>query len=193
LEWIPMMAMRKERERRYPSPLALSADIGRYLSGLPLTAGPESGAYRLRKFVGRHRTALLAATAALLLLAGGTSAYVRGIRAEQAKTERALAETDKQKHVADQQRDAARESAAAARRRLIDIYLRRSFRRPPLVCKGVRSLRDAGRAGRCPYPFRDDAGCRSPLAGHGRGSRGPARCAVRRKGGSLEWERSRNR
>ena len=30
LEWIPLMAMRKEPSRRYAGPLQLSEDIGRY-------------------------------------------------------------------------------------------------------------------------------------------------------------------
>ena len=40
LEWIPLMAMRKERDRRYNSPLQLADDIRYYLQGRPLLAGP---------------------------------------------------------------------------------------------------------------------------------------------------------
>src|SRR5688572_22122937 len=58
LEWIPMMAMRKERERRYASPLALADDVRNYLAGRPLTAGPESKMYVAKKFIKRHRAAL---------------------------------------------------------------------------------------------------------------------------------------
>ncbi len=59
LEWIPLMAMRKERERRYASPLQLSEDLDNYLKGHRLLAGPGSTAYRLRKFVGATNRARL--------------------------------------------------------------------------------------------------------------------------------------
>ena len=74
LEWLPLRAMRKERERRYESAAAFAADVRRYLRGLPLHAAPESRAYLLRKFVGRHRVLVGAsaavATAVVLGLAG---------------------------------------------------------------------------------------------------------------------------
>ena len=55
LEWIPLMAMRKDRARRYASASQLADDIRNYLSGRPLAAGPESAAYRLHKFLSRNR------------------------------------------------------------------------------------------------------------------------------------------
>ncbi|MEY4534254.1 MAG: Serine/threonine-protein kinase PknB, partial [Planctomycetota bacterium] len=55
LEWIPLKAMRKERDQRYASPNDLAADIRNYLGGLPLVAAPESRAYKVRKFVRRNR------------------------------------------------------------------------------------------------------------------------------------------
>ncbi len=55
LECIPLQAMRKESARRYQSVSELADDIENYLKGAPLLAGPESVAYRTRKFVQRHR------------------------------------------------------------------------------------------------------------------------------------------
>ena len=49
LEWIPLMALRKDRTRRYASAEALGADVRRYLEGKPLEAAPESRSYLLRK------------------------------------------------------------------------------------------------------------------------------------------------
>jgi serine/threonine protein kinase len=66
LEWIPLMAMRKERERRYRTASELADDIDNYLNGNPLKAGPESARYILKKFVRRHR--YTSTVAALLLL-----------------------------------------------------------------------------------------------------------------------------
>jgi serine/threonine protein kinase/tetratricopeptide (TPR) repeat protein len=62
LEWIPLKAMRRERQERYQSATDLARDIRNYLDGKPLVAGPESSAYRLRKFVRRHRAAVLTGT-----------------------------------------------------------------------------------------------------------------------------------
>jgi serine/threonine protein kinase/tetratricopeptide (TPR) repeat protein len=63
LEWIPLKAIRKDRERRYRGADELSADIANYLDGRPLIAAPESVGYRVRKFVGRHRLRVTAASA----------------------------------------------------------------------------------------------------------------------------------
>jgi WD40 repeat protein/serine/threonine protein kinase len=74
LEWIPLMAMRKDRTRRYPGAGALAADIRRYLDSQPLEAAPESRTYRVRKFVGRHRVQVVAGCAVVLALAVGLGA-----------------------------------------------------------------------------------------------------------------------
>ena len=115
LEWIPLKAMRKERERRYASAAELAADCRRYLAGEPLLAGPESRLYRARKFARRHRGALVAAAAVVLLAVGGTVAYVRGIAAEQRKTEAALVEANAQRAAALASRAEADQDAAIAR------------------------------------------------------------------------------
>jgi serine/threonine protein kinase len=57
LEWIPLKAMRKEREHRYRTASELGDDIKNYLNGNPLTAGPESASYRFKKLVKRHKYA----------------------------------------------------------------------------------------------------------------------------------------
>jgi tetratricopeptide (TPR) repeat protein len=68
LEWIPLMAIRKDRERRYSSADALSKDIENYLKGRPLVAAPESRWYLMRKFARRHHRALVAACALAIAL-----------------------------------------------------------------------------------------------------------------------------
>jgi len=68
LEWIPLMALRKERTRRYSSAVEFAGDIKNYLHDMPLLAGPESKIYRLRKAVRRHRIPVLAGTAVALAL-----------------------------------------------------------------------------------------------------------------------------
>ncbi len=58
LEWIPLKALRKNRDERYDSPKHMADDVNRYLSGEPLEAGPVSRWYRTRKFVGRNKLAV---------------------------------------------------------------------------------------------------------------------------------------
>ena len=50
-----MKTLDKDRTRRYQSSTELAADVRRYLEHDPVTAGPPSATYRLRKFVRRHR------------------------------------------------------------------------------------------------------------------------------------------
>ena len=69
LQWIPLKAMRKDRSERYGSPSELASDIRNYLDGRALVAAPESAAYRLRKFVRRHRAAVAASVALVAVLA----------------------------------------------------------------------------------------------------------------------------
>ena len=71
LEWIPLKAIRKDRERRYGSAEELSQDIANYLEGKPLVAAPESLAYRARKYVRRNRGVVAGVGSVLLALVGG--------------------------------------------------------------------------------------------------------------------------
>jgi len=71
LEWIPLKAMRKDRQERYGSPAELARDVGNYLEGRPLVAAPESTAYRVRKYVRRNRGFVAATTAVLAALVVG--------------------------------------------------------------------------------------------------------------------------
>ena len=91
LEWIPLKAMRKERERRYESAAELARDIENYLRGDPLTAGPESVAYRMNKFVRRNRVVVAAVSAVLAVLIGGTivsTVFAIGQARERVRAER---------------------------------------------------------------------------------------------------------
>ena len=73
LDRIVLRALRKEPERRYDGAAALAADVGRHVGGLPVEARPESTAYRVGKFVRRHRAAVAAAAAVVLAVVGGAS------------------------------------------------------------------------------------------------------------------------
>ena len=60
LDWVVLRALEKDRNLRYPTASALAADLQRYLNQEPVEAGPPSATYRLRKFVRRHRTGVVA-------------------------------------------------------------------------------------------------------------------------------------
>jgi len=88
LEWIPLKAMRKERVRRYRSAAELADDIQNYLDGAPLSAGPESTLYQVRKFVARNSALVIgAATVLLVLVAGMVVSTYFAICAESARIE----------------------------------------------------------------------------------------------------------
>ena len=70
LDWITMKALEKDRARRYGTPSELAADIGRYLHNEPVVARPARTAYRLQKYVRRHRIGVAVAAGMVLLLAG---------------------------------------------------------------------------------------------------------------------------
>lgn len=68
LDTICLKALRKEPNERYGSVQELLDDITRYCSGLPVHARPATRSYRLKKFVGRHRTGAAASLVFLLFL-----------------------------------------------------------------------------------------------------------------------------
>lgn len=90
LDWIVMKALAKERQRRYESPLALAHDIERFLNHEPVSAGPPSATYRLKKFVRRNQLTVSAAAFILLALVVGFVVATVG-----------LVEANRQRRIAD--------------------------------------------------------------------------------------------
>jgi len=94
LDTIVLKAMKAAPEDRYDTAAAFQADLQRYLRGEPVLARPDGAAYRVRKFVARHRLAVAGAT--LAVAAVGASAVGYAIKAREA-----LAERDYARAVAD--------------------------------------------------------------------------------------------
>ena len=90
LDWIIGRAMEKDRDRRYASVSEMAADLRRHLAHEPVLAGPPDAAYRVRKFVRRHRAGVGAAAALLVVTAG----FVVSLVLSNAQTRRALQEAD---------------------------------------------------------------------------------------------------
>ena len=74
LNRIAMKALEKVRARRYASATELAADIQRYTEHRPVLASPPGALYRARKFLRRHKPAVVGAAAGLelTLLSGVT-------------------------------------------------------------------------------------------------------------------------
>jgi serine/threonine protein kinase/tetratricopeptide (TPR) repeat protein len=85
LDWIVMKALEKDRSRRYETANGFAADVQRYLTGEAVQAHPPGAAYRVKKFVRRHRPQVVAAGLVLVALvagiAGTTWGLVRATRA----------------------------------------------------------------------------------------------------------------
>jgi tetratricopeptide (TPR) repeat protein len=85
LDWIILKALEPDREQRYGSAAVLVEDIRRHLEHEPVLAGPPTTAYRVGKFVRRHRTGVAAAAAIIIVLVAGivatTEALLREARA----------------------------------------------------------------------------------------------------------------
>lgn len=101
LDWITMKALEKDRSRRYGTPMELAADVERYLNNEAIVARPASTAYRLRKYVRRHRIAVAVAAGLALLLAGFAVVQAAQIRRVTSERDRANRERDRANHITD--------------------------------------------------------------------------------------------
>jgi WD40 repeat protein/Flp pilus assembly protein TadD len=128
LEWIPLMAIRKDRDQRYTTASDMAGDVQNYLDGNPLVAGPESVAYRFKKFVKKRKglVASVSAVAAAIVI-GLVVSSAMYFQAEEARDKEAVARiaseeargiAEKAEKVAEEQREVAEEQAEAFRRAL---------------------------------------------------------------------------
>jgi formylglycine-generating enzyme required for sulfatase activity/serine/threonine protein kinase len=76
LDWIVMKCLEKERDRRYKNANNIGEELQRFLADEPVQAGPPSAAYRLRKFIRRHKTGLLTIASVLLAMVLGVAGIV---------------------------------------------------------------------------------------------------------------------
>jgi eukaryotic-like serine/threonine-protein kinase len=121
LDWIVMKALAKERERRYASATGLADDVERFLNHEPVSAGPPTAAYWLRKFVQRNRVQVAAAGLVLLALVVGVAGTTLGLlearlQARRARQQEALAVAEAK--AKEQARAAEAEQRGQAEKRL---------------------------------------------------------------------------
>jgi len=92
LDWIIMKAMEKDRSLRYETVSVLGLDVQRYLRDEPVSAGPPSALYRLKKLARRHKKAVVVATTFSLILAASTT--ISSLEAVRATRAQRLAESN---------------------------------------------------------------------------------------------------
>jgi len=76
LDNIVLKALRKDPSRRYSTVNQFAEDIERYLTGLPVTARPDSFMYRSSKFLKRNKWGALAVAVVLASVIGGAAVAV---------------------------------------------------------------------------------------------------------------------
>jgi len=103
LEWIPLMAMRKDPNRRYATVGDLSRDIHNYLNNNPLIAGPESVVYRGMKFLRRHRALVVTLLICVVsvTIAGASMRLYRQARVDFAEVDEARVFAEEQWKIAE--------------------------------------------------------------------------------------------
>jgi serine/threonine protein kinase len=71
LDTIVLKALNRDPARRYPSAAAFGDDLRRFLAGRPVAAQPDSAAYRMRRFIGRHSLAVASGLVGVAALVAG--------------------------------------------------------------------------------------------------------------------------
>ena len=85
LDNIVLKALRHEPNRRYQTVEQFSADIWRFIDGLPVLARPATLRYRAVKFYGRNKASVLAAALILITLCTGIAAALSQANAARAQ------------------------------------------------------------------------------------------------------------
>ena len=74
LDNIVAKALKKDPAERYATAAALAQDLEKFLASKPVSARPDSLAYRAERFIRRHRAGVATGAIMLLLLIGATVA-----------------------------------------------------------------------------------------------------------------------
>jgi serine/threonine-protein kinase len=94
LDLIVMTALQKAPGRRYATPAALAEDLERFRTGRPVGARPDDVAYRVRRFVGRHRATVAAGCTVAVGLVAATAFSLRQMHEAERQRDEARAQRD---------------------------------------------------------------------------------------------------
>jgi serine/threonine protein kinase len=100
LDTIVAKALKKNPNERYASVTALAYDINRYLRSEPISARPDTFAYRTAKFVRRNRATVALASLALLAVLAGITGTLLQARTARKQRDLAIRERDRASRVA---------------------------------------------------------------------------------------------
>jgi serine/threonine protein kinase/tetratricopeptide (TPR) repeat protein len=100
LDWIVMMALEKDRARRYETANGLAMDVRRYLADEPILARPPSKLYRLQKMARRNKLAFAAAGGVAAALIIGLAASTEYFKERAAHQQAVAAELEKRAEAA---------------------------------------------------------------------------------------------
>jgi serine/threonine protein kinase len=95
LDTIVAKSLKKDPQQRYNSVVLLAEDLGRYLKHEPISARPDTVAYRTARFVRRNRTVVVLATLALVALIAGLTGTLIQSRSARRQRDVALRERDR--------------------------------------------------------------------------------------------------
>jgi WD40 repeat protein/serine/threonine protein kinase len=118
LETIVLKAMSKEVESRYGSAQSIAEDLQRFLADRPILARRPTLAHRTRKWIGRHKALTAAAVALLLLATIGLGVSTTLIWKKEEQTREALADSQRNQRIAEEQKLVAEGRERQARRYL---------------------------------------------------------------------------
>ncbi len=114
LDWIVMMALEKDRNRRYETASDFARDIQRFLESKPVSAAAPSASYRFGKFARRNKAALGIAALIFTILVAATGVSVWQAKVAIAAKKDALAKASAER--------AAREDAEAISTFLTEVF-----------------------------------------------------------------------
>jgi eukaryotic-like serine/threonine-protein kinase len=100
LDSIVLMALRKERDKRYESAQQFSADLQRFLDNRTVSARPRTWRYSAGRFVARNRAVTLASLLVAITLVAGVLATQRQARIAAAERDRAQRHFDSVRQLA---------------------------------------------------------------------------------------------
>ena len=100
LDNIVLMALRKAPDQRYSSVEQFAEDLRRHVAGLPVVAQGDRWLYRFRKFVGRYKASLFAASAIVVALILGLSLALWQAQIAASERDRAQLEASKAEETA---------------------------------------------------------------------------------------------
>lgn len=139
LDWVVMKSLEKDRERRYASANAMVEDLQRFLLDEPVSAGPPSAVYRLRKFLRRNRLSAALSGIALLGLLGGAIGTTAGMLQAQRQAKAKSQALDAERK-ARQDADVATDRAVQALQTLTDETIDRLIAAQPELSSSNREF-----------------------------------------------------